>query len=361
LPHIARFVWEIWHAHRADRPVTLRAHRYQAALGAVIGSTLGSAMAEGRTVWGPVGVRSLDQAERLLRGDPIDFDLSPFAAVPAAVHLSAIGAGPPLLVDTDTTWLVNLVHSGLERLPAPTIPNGSVRRALDLSADLDFVAAVEASDGDAELAVLVGGLAGLRLGLGRIPAELATYVGDGQHRGRRYLVRLTERLLGLAPPPPRDPSRRLGPREVAPGLWVSNIHAVAEFAARHPEGAIISLCATEGRVDHHRVRREFYLADTPDRDENPDLPGLLTEILSEIETFRAEGRPVLVHCRYGASRTGLVLRAWLMETQGLDDEQALMEAQCRWPKTSSWNRRWNAELARRADLREAVDHSNPIS
>ena len=184
-------------------------------------------------------------------------------------------------------------------------------------------------------------------GSGTVPSRWSTGLTDGGRRGLRYLMRLSERLLGLELPPPHNPDRRLGPAEVEPGLWVSNLLAAPRFARENPDGAVISLCSTEGRLDGHGTRREIYLADSMDKDENPALDDVLDEILTEIRCFHDEGRPVLVHCRFGASRTGFALRGWLMETSGLDEEQATVEAQCRWPKVSTWNTRFTAALRRR--------------
>jgi len=41
----------------------------------------------------------------------------------------------------------------------------------------------------------------------------------------------------------------------------------------------------------------------------------LSAVLEDIAALRAEGRRVLVHCRAGASRTGLALRAWPMREE----------------------------------------------
>ena len=133
-----------------------------------------------------------------------------------------------------------------------------------------------------------------------------------------------------------------------PGLWLSNLLGVGAFTANHPDGLVLSLCDDEGRVANHPHQVTFHLEDTPKAKANPRLAGVVDDILAEIGTARAAGQPVLVHCRHGASRTGLILRILLVDELGLDAEDALTEAQCLWPHTSTWNREWATEVERRA-------------
>jgi ADP-ribosyl-[dinitrogen reductase] hydrolase len=62
--------------------------------------------------------------------------------------------------------------------------------------------------------------------------------------------------------------------------------------------------------------------------------------------LRDEGRPVLVHCFAGQSRTGLVLRAWLRRTHGLSAEAATAAVRARWPHLSLWNDSFTRALER---------------
>ena len=81
---------------------------------------------------------------------------------------------------------------------------------------------------------------------------------------------------------------------------------------------------------------------------SPLLSATVDEVLATIKAFHSEERNVLVHCHHGASRTGLILRSWLVEELGLDVDDATTEAQARWPKTSTWNNAFSAEVARRS-------------
>ena len=46
---------------------------------------------------------------------------------------------------------------------------------------------------------------------------------------------------------------------------------------------------------------------------------------------------MVLHCHGGASRTGLVLRAWLMRTNGWDEPTATQFLEDRWPTLGLWN------------------------
>jgi ADP-ribosyl-[dinitrogen reductase] hydrolase len=69
-------------------------------------------------------------------------------------------------------------------------------------------------------------------------------------------------------------------------------------------------------------------------------------VLDDIAALRADGRPVLVHCFAGQSRTGLVLRAWLRRTRGLSAAAATEQVRGRWPHLSEWNPTFTAALER---------------
>jgi ADP-ribosyl-[dinitrogen reductase] hydrolase len=53
-----------------------------------------------------------------------------------------------------------------------------------------------------------------------------------------------------------------------------------------------------------------------------------------------------VHCHGGASRTGLVLRAWLRRTEGLPADEATAVVRQRWPHLDTWNASFTAALER---------------
>jgi hypothetical protein len=79
-----------------------------------------------------------------------------------------------------------------------------------------------------------------------------------------------------------------GPTEIRPGIFAANILG----ALRAPiDAAILSLCRVEDRFHDRRYRREFFLIDQENA--NPGLATVLTDVLAEIDAFRAAGIPLL--------------------------------------------------------------------
>src|SRR3954451_17361981 len=185
-----------------------------------------------------------------------------------------------------------------------------LRLVIDLGGDTDTVAAV------------AGGLAGAVYGMAGIPARWASGV-HGRVPGSADRVcrlgdlqELAARLDGREPPPHADGVLpRIGPREVLPGIWAANLDGARHS---HSDLAVVSLCRV-GEPFGHDVQRLVFLADN---ESNTEIDAVLADVLDDIEALRADGRQVLVHCHGGASRTGLVLRAWLMRTKGLSAREA---------------------------------------
>ena len=88
-----------------------------------------------------------------------------------------------------------------------------------------------------------------------------------------------------------------------------------------------------------------YLADN---EHNTELDVVLEDMLADMAALRAEGRRILVHCHGGASRTGLVLRAWLRRTEGLSVDEATRLVADRWPYLGLWNASFTDALKRMA-------------
>jgi ADP-ribosyl-[dinitrogen reductase] hydrolase len=209
-----------------------------------------------------------------------------------------------------------------------------LRLVVDLGGDTDTVAAV------------AGGLAGAVFGMGGIPMRWSSAVhgrvpGFGNRRwGLADLQQLAAALDGGAQQS-YDPGviPRIGPTEVLPGIWAGNLDG-----ARYSENdfAVISLCRL-GDPFPHEVHRMAYVADN---DYNHDLDVVLADVLDDLAALRAEGRKVLVHCHGGASRTGLVLRAWLRRTEGMSAQEATDHVAERWPHLGLWNASFTAALER---------------
>lgn len=194
--------------------------------------------------------------------------------------------------------------------------------AIDLGGDTDTVAAV------------AGGLAGAIYGIQNIPSRWTTYLNGTVQRAdgaRNYrlsdLQHLALSLIGTTPAAERAAERAQGPGEIVPGVHAANLAG----AARVPtDWAVVSLCRVGERFLDHPVRREMYLVDQADG-QNGDLRAAVRDAADTIDAFRAEGRNVVVHCHAGASRTGLVLRTWLMRSQGMAAHDATRFVADRWP------------------------------
>ncbi|WP_245161019.1 ADP-ribosylglycohydrolase family protein [Blastococcus sp. CT_GayMR16] len=206
--------------------------------------------------------------------------------------------------------------------------------------------AIDVGDETNTVAAVAGGLAGAVFGMGGIPMRWSSAV-HGRVRGfgdRRWgLAELQELAAALEGKPLVHYSPgaipRIGPREVLPGIWAGNLDG-----ARHSEEdfAVISLCRL-GDPFPHEVHRMAYIADN---DYNHDVDAVRADVLDDVAALRAEGHKVLVHCHAGASRTGLVLRAWLIRTEGMSVEEATAQVPERWPHLGVWNHSFTTTLGR---------------
>lgn len=222
------------------------------------------------------------------------------------------------------------------------VPNGSVWgclaqavwavRTTGTFADA-VVAAIELGGDTDTVAAVAGGLAGAIYGIQAIPSRWTTYLhgtvttADGPARyDSARLQELAGRLIGKPASPMEPLGPGVGPTEIDDGVFAADLRAAADTST---DTAVISLCRTGGRLDDHPTRRAVHLID---RDHsNPSLAAVLDDALDTIAAFRAEGRDVVVHCHHGQSRTGFVLRAWLMREHGWDEATATEYLTERWP------------------------------
>lgn len=227
------------------------------------------------------------------------------------------------------------------------LPNGSVWtclaqavwavRSTDSFADA-LVAAIQLGHDTDTVAAVTGGLAGAIYGIQAIPSRWTTYLHghipghDGPLR-LTHLQLLTFELLGEEVTAPYPSGPAIGPTEIAPGIYAANL---AGATTADPDAAVISLCRIDDSFAHHAARRDVYLIDK-EGDHNAGLGHAVADAVDTIDAFRAEDRDVVVHCWGGASRTGLVLRAWLMRTHGYDEASATSHLQDRWPALGLWN------------------------
>jgi ADP-ribosyl-[dinitrogen reductase] hydrolase len=215
-----------------------------------------------------------------------------------------------------------------------------LRLVVDLGGDTDTVAGV------------AGGLAGAVFGMGGIPSRWTSVVhgrvpGHGDKVWRLADLQQLAAALDGGVQQSYDPGviPRIGPTEVLPGIWAGNLDG-----ARYSETdfAVISLCRL-GEPFPHPVHRMAYIADN---EHNSDLDAVLADVLDDMAALRAEGHRLLVHCHGGASRTGLVLRAWLMRTERMSVEEATAHVAERWPHLGLWNASFTAALRRVRTLKD---------
>src|SRR3954454_20426119 len=213
---------------------------------------------------------------------------------------------------------------------------GVMRLVIDLGGDTDTVAAV------------AGGLAGAVFGMGGIPSRWASAVHGRVPGYAEKLWRLSD-LQQLAAAldggvqQNYDPGviPRIGPAEGLPRIWARHLDG-----ARYSDDdfAVISLCRL-GEPFPHPVHRMAYIADN---DHNSALDVMLADVLDDMAALQAEGHRLLVHCHGGASRTGLVLRGWLVREKGMSVEDATAHVAERWPHLGLWNASFTAALERLA-------------
>jgi ADP-ribosyl-[dinitrogen reductase] hydrolase len=91
------------------------------------------------------------------------------------------------------------------------------------------------------------------------------------------------------------------------------------------------MCRTHGRFAGHAIRREVHLIDQAGA-ANADPRRAVRDAVDSIDAFLAEGRTVVVHCHGGRSRTGLVLKAWAMRSNGWDEREAHAWLEKKWSR-----------------------------
>jgi len=201
----------------------------------------------------------------------------------------------------------------------------AIRRVIDLGGDTDTVAAV------------TGGLLGAVFGIAGIPMRWTSAVHGtlpGFPTPVTHLGQLHELAAALdgetGTSYVRTQGHGVGPTEITDGVWAADLNGAADSDR---DFAVVSLCRTGERFGHD-VQRWAYLVDD---ESNTELRKVLDDVLDDIVALQADGKRVLVHCYAGASRTGLVLRAWLMRERGMTVDEATAHVEWRWPHLGLWN------------------------
>ena len=195
--------------------------------------------------------------------------------------------------------------------------------------------------------VLLAALAGAHFGIHRMPPALTTKVRideklvsswrvNSDRDGFYNLDQLQDVALTLAgfkairDTEPESTNRKA---EVEPGLFAGNLGGATQI---DEETVVISLCRTGWRFDSYSIHRQYYLIDK-EGDINPDLRAVVQDAVDEIDKHLSEGRKVLVHCHGGRSRTALILKAWKMRRDGVDEEAAHLWLKANWPDINRKN------------------------
>ena len=222
----------------------------------------------------------------------------------------------------------------------------ALRAVIDLGGDTDT------------LACITGGLVGARHSIGAIPSRWTIDL-HGSLIGRAIapidveeLEAIAHRLLtnGNTPSLEGPPEAPIEPTLVWADqhIYASNLSGVvlALNRDRLPDGAVvISLSRTFGRLEDHALRRQAWLIDQSTEGRNLAIHRVLDDVIDTIEAARLAGRPVVVHCHAGRSRTGLVLRAWqLRQRPELSVAEATAEVRWRWPHLDTWNGSFDTAL-----------------
>jgi ADP-ribosyl-[dinitrogen reductase] hydrolase len=259
-------------------------------------------------------------------------------ADPFAVLEQELGALPDTIAQrfSDTlgpTWAPNQPHAG----------NGSVWgclaeavwavRSTD-SFDAAVIAAIELGGDTDTVACVAGALAGAIYGVQAIPSRWVTYLHGTVSTPagvRRFdagdLQNIALQLAGVNVKAEQAPEPPAAPVAVAERLYAANLMG----AANAPDGhATVSLCRTGERFTNRPVRRHVYLVDKLG-DHNAALAVAVHDAVASIDALLAEGHHVVVHCFGGRSRTGLVLKAWKMRTDGCSEAEAHDWLEERWP------------------------------
>lgn len=282
---------------------------------------------------------ALREAEQLLAGGSPDGP----GTIAAAIRSARAGASEGAFAE-----MVRRALDGEDPLAGAASPEPAPARAVAaLREGRDFAgvlrAAIDAGGDTSATGALAGGLAGAVFGMGGIPSRWASAV-HGRVGDRTWRLPDLQQLaaaLDSGVQQNYDPGviPRIGPAEVLPGIWAGNLDG-----ARYSDEdfAVISLCRL-GEPFPHPVHRMAYIADN---DHNADLDVMLADVLDDMKALQDEGHRLLVHCHGGASRTGLVLRGWLVREEGMSVEEATAHVAERWPHLGLWNESFTAALGR---------------
>ncbi|WP_353649590.1 ADP-ribosylglycohydrolase family protein [Nakamurella sp. A5-74] len=214
-------------------------------------------------------------------------------------------------------WVVGALQSAWSAISGTPIPENG--RAGDLQGEFraDHLhraldAAVRCGHDTDTVAAIAGGLLGALHGASAVPAAWRRVLHGWPGLRARDLIVLTERTLRQDRPDTFDYTYRskgdLSARAVHPlddGVRLGAIGALRPLDAY--VDAVVSLCRIgDDDVPADAEQIEVRLIDTPDPDANRNLGFVLRDTVEVLQTLRAEGKTVLLHCVQAQSRTPTV-------------------------------------------------------
>lgn len=223
-------------------------------------------------------------------------------------------------------WVVAALQAAWSAIATTTTGPGT-HRAEHLRRGLD--AAVRAGNDTDTVAAIAGGLLGAAYGASAVPLEWRHLLHGWPGITARGLVGLATAIHRKGRPvhDPTYPGSRintLADHPHDPHVLLGGVGVLRQLPAE--VDAVVSLCrVADADVPAGMPHVEVRLIDNTDLDENPHLDFVLLDTVQVIETLRAQGRTVLVHCAEAYSRTPTVAALYGAGLRGTSADEALQD------------------------------------
>jgi ADP-ribosylglycohydrolase/predicted protein tyrosine phosphatase len=252
-----------------------------------------------------------------------------------AARTDGVRDGIDLLPPTRRAFWNDVLSEAEHKSPTDFSPTGYVVHALQAAWSAlvegerasfdDVLRSVVAGGDDADtVGAITGQLLGAARGASTLPFRWTRLLHGWPGWGDGDLVRLGAAIGRhegdwTTPWEPGDFAPVAVPLAEDPDVLIGNIEALANADA----DAFVSLCRLrpeQVRTPHHH---EVWLVDDATAMAPRNLDAALVQAVEAIETFRAEGWRVFVHCVSGVSRTGAVAALYLARRLGVSGLDAL--------------------------------------
>ncbi|CAJ1501247.1 ADP-ribosylglycohydrolase family protein [[Mycobacterium] burgundiense] len=223
-------------------------------------------------------------------------------------------------------WVVAALQAAWSAI-ATTVAGPGTDRAEHLRRGLD--AAVRAGNDTDTVAAIAGGLLGAAYGASAVPLEWRHLLHGWPDLTARGLVGLATAIHRKGRPAkgPTYPGSRINtltPHPYDPDVLLGGVGALRRLPAE--VDAVVSLCrVADADVPAGMPHVEVRLIDKTDPDENPHLDFVLLDTVRAIETLRAQGRTVLVHCAEAYSRTPTTAALYGARLRAVGADEALRD------------------------------------